>query len=40
MLFVDNSNNYIRFIDDKYNYINLDNSDGIFMVRKITILQK
>lgn len=33
-LFVDNSNNYIRFTDDKYNYINLDNSNGVYVTYK------
>ena len=33
-LFVDNSNNYIRFTDDKYNYINLDNNNGVYVTYK------
>lgn len=33
-LFVDNSNSYIRFIDEKYNYINLDNNDGVYVTYK------
>lgn len=33
-LFVNNSNSYIRFIDDKYNYINLNNNDGVYVTYK------
>lgn len=33
-LFIDNANNYVRFIDDKYNFIKLDNDDGIYVTYK------
>lgn len=33
-LFIDNANNYIRFIDDKYNFIKLDNDDGVYVTYK------
>ena len=33
-IFVDDSNGYIRFIDDKYNFTKLDSSDGIYVTYK------
>ena len=33
-LFIDNANNYVRFIDDKYNFIKLDNDDGVYVTYK------
>ena len=33
-LFIDNANNYIRFIDDKYNFIKLNNDDGVYVTYK------
>ena len=33
-IFVDNSNNYVRFIDEKYNYIKLDSKEGIYVTYK------
>lgn len=33
-LFIDNANDYVRFIDDKYNFIKLDNDDGVYVTYK------
>lgn len=33
-IFVDNSNNYVRFINEKYNYIKLDSKEGIYVTYK------
>lgn len=33
-LFVNDSHNYMRFIDDKYNYIDLDRNDGVYVTYK------
>lgn len=33
-LFVDKSNNYVRFIDDNYNFIKLSNDDGVYVTYK------
>ena len=33
-IFVDSSNNYVRFIDKKYNYIKLDSKEGVYVTYK------
>ena len=33
-LFIDNANEYVRFIDDKYNFIKLDKDDGVYVTYK------
>ena len=37
-LFVDDSNGYIRYVDNKYNFIKLDSNDGVYVTYKYASL--